>query len=786
MRKIEIPILGMTCASCALRIESNLKEIENIKDVKVNFSTERAEISIENDDFNLEKLKNEIEGLGYGILTSKVTFSVLGMSCINCAKKIEEEISKLFGVIKVNVNFAKEEVYVEYIPTLINIKDIQKVIGDLGYKVINNISLEKVLEAEREKELNTLKRRFLFSFILAIPVVLGSTVFSFNPFLLFVLTTPIQFYGGYLFYKNAVSSLKHKFFDMNVLVSIGTTASYLYSVLNTIFPSFLQDINANLDFYYDTSAVIITVVLLGRYLEKRAKERTSQAIKRLMSLKPEFALVKRGENYVEIPIEEILKGDIVLVKPSMRIPVDGEILEGISLIDESMLTGESVPKEKKLGDKVFAGTINISGVIKIIAEKIGEETFLARIIKLVEEAQNTKASIQRFVDKISNIFVPTVLIVALLTFVFWYLFGPFPSYKYALMTFVSVLVIACPCALGLATPTALVVGLGKGSEMGILIKGAEVLERVSRIDTVIFDKTGTLTYGKLKVKEIIPSGDYNQEEILNISGSLEKYSEHPIAKAIYEEFLSRGMKSLDVMDIKEIAGFGVEGKIGGSIYRIGKITDLEKVGEFSETAVGLYKENTLIGIILLEDELRKDAKEVISILKKQGFEVGMITGDREEVARKFKDILGLSFYIAEILPDGKLQKITELQNKGKKVAMIGDGINDAPSLVKADLGIAMGSGTDIAIESGDIILVNNDLKNVIRAIELSKATSRTIKWNLFWAFFYNVLGIPVAAGVLYPFWGILLNPMIAGISMGFSSVFVISNSLRLKSFRSSI
>lgn len=786
MKKVELPIVGMTCASCALRIENNLRKIENIKDVKVNFSTERAELTIEDKGMDLKLLKNEIEELGYEVLTYKTTFSVLGMSCVNCARKIEEEILRLFGVVTVNVNFAKEEVYVEYIPTLINIREIQKAVRELGYNVVNNTNFGEIVENEQKKELNTLKKRFLFSFILTIPVILGSTIFKFNPLILFILTTPVQFYGGYIFYKNAISSLKHKFFDMNVLVSIGTTASYLYSVFNTFFPSFFQDINVKLDFYYDTSAVIITFVLLGRYLEKRAKEKTSQSIKNLISLKPEYALVRRGDDYIEVSIEEILKGDIVLVKPSMRIPVDGEIIEGTSLIDESILTGESIPKEKKVGDKVFTGTININGAIKIIAEKIGEETFLARITKLVQEAQNTKASVQRFVDKVSNIFVPTVMIVALLTFVLWYLFGPSPSYKYALMTFISVLVIACPCALGLATPTALVVGLGKGSEMGILIKGAEVLERVNKIDTVIFDKTGTLTYGKLKVKKIIPLDGYSQGEILSISASLEKYSEHPIAKAIYEEFVSKNLELMEATDLKEIAGVGVEGKIGGSIYRVGKIENIERLEEFPGPTVGLYKSNKLIGIISLEDEVRDDAKEVVTRLKKQNYEVGMLTGDKKEIAEEIKSLLGLSFYIADVLPDEKLEKIAELQNEGKKVAMVGDGINDAPSLAKADLGIAMGSGTDIAIESGDIVLVNNDLRNVIRAIELSKATNRTIKWNLFWAFFYNVLGIPIAAGILYPFFGILLDPMIAGISMAFSSIFVVSNSLRLKGFKSSI
>lgn len=792
MKKIELPISGMSCASCALRIENALKEVGEITDIKVNFSLERAEITF-SDEINLKNIKKRIEDIGYGLITSKVQFPVLGMSCVNCAKKIERELLKTLGIIDVNVDFAQEKVFVEYIPTLISVKDIKKIVENLGYTlIIDDHGKEKTIEEAKEKELEDIKRRFLISTMLAVPVFLGSMVFKLNPVFLFLLTTPIQFYGGYPFYKNAYLAIKHKFFDMNTLVSLGTTSAYVYSVLSTFFPSIFSGTNIKPEVYYDSSAIIITFVLLGRFLEKRAKSKTSQAINRLLSLKPEVAFVKRGEDFVEILVEEILKGDIILIKPSMRIPVDGEIIEGTSYIDESMLTGESIPKEKKVGDEVYEGTININAVIKIKANRIGKETLLSKIIKKVEEAQNTKSSIQRIVDKVANIFVPSVLITALLTFIIWYIWGPFPSYKYALLSFVSVLVIACPCALGLATPTALIVGIGKGSEMGILINGAEVLEKVGRIDTVVFDKTGTLTYGRLKVKDVISLGNYSKTELLKVAGSLERFSEHPIAKAIFEELKAQNiLDTYEVENFVEYPGYGVEGSIGGSNYFVGKIEEFPE-GIFRDfdpsisNLVGVHKDGSLIGIIVLQDQIREEAKIVVEKLLRKGYVVGMITGDKKEIAEKISKDLGLSFYVSDVLPEDKAYKIEELQKEGRKVAMVGDGINDAPALARADLGIAMGSGTDIAIESGDIVLVNGDLRGVLRALELTEKTFKTIKWNLFWAFIYNVIGIPIASGALYPFFRVLLNPMFAGIAMAFSSVFVVTNSLRLKKFKASI
>ncbi|MEN2984157.1 MAG: heavy metal translocating P-type ATPase [Dictyoglomaceae bacterium] len=794
VRRLEIPISGMNCISCALNIEKALKNIEGIKEVKVNFSLEKVEF--EGDNIDIPKIKEKIESLGYSVPTLRINLPIIGMSCVSCARRIEDAIKNLDGILKGEVNFVKEEIYLEYIPSLISVKTIQKVIKDLGYEVLDpkKENLENEIELQKRNDLIDIKRRLFISLIFTIPVFLGSIFVKFSPLILFFLATPVQFYGGYRFYKSAISALKHKFANMDTLVSLGTTSAYFYSVLATFYPSFFTGTNISPELYYDTSTVIITFILLGRYLENKTKNKTFQAIKKLISLKPETAIVKRGENFEEILTEEVIKGDLILVKPSMRIPVDGEIIEGFSSIDESMLTGESVPKEKGRGDRVFAGTINLNGVLKIKAEKVGSDTVLSRIINLVEKAQSTKAPIQRLVDKIANIFVPTVLSLSLITFLLWYFFGPQPSYKYALITFVSVLVIACPCALGLATPTALVVGIGRSAQLGVLIKGAEILEKIDKVDTVIFDKTGTLTEGSLKLSDVIPLNNYKKREILEIAYSLEKFSEHPIAKRIVEEGERLNLESISLENIREIPGFGVEGIFNGRKYFIGKLEKIpynlknitDSLLKEAKTLIFLLEDEKIIGVISFQDKLKEEAKTVISKLKDMGYKVGVITGDNKSTAKIIAEELSVDFYFSEVLPEDKLEKIKELQEKGKKVAMVGDGINDAPALSQADIGIAVGSGTDIAIEAGDIVLTRNDLRGVIRALELSKRTFNTIKWNLFWAFIYNIIGIPISAGILYPFLGILLNPMIAGISMALSSVFVVSNSLRLRRFNPSI
>ncbi|HOP94167.1 MAG TPA: heavy metal translocating P-type ATPase [Dictyoglomaceae bacterium] len=793
-KKVELPISGMTCASCALRIENTLKELDGIQDVNVNLSLERAEILGE--DVNISEIKKKIEDIGYEVITSKAILPIIGMSCASCAKRIEDAVRNIDGVVKADVNFAKEELYLEYIPSLTSYKVVQKVIKDIGYEALEPKKevLENVEEKYRQKELKDIRRRFLISLIFTIPVFMGSMFLKFSPLLLFILATPVQIYGGYRFYKFAFSALRHKTTDMNTLVALGTTAAYLYSVFVTFYPSFFSGIGISPEVYYDTSTVIITFILLGRYLEAKAKSKTSQSIKKLISLKPMTTFVKRGENFIEISVDEVVKGDIVLVKPSERVPVDGRVVEGFSSVDESMLTGESIPVDKKIGDRVFAGTVNLNGVLKIEAEKVGVETTLSQIIRLVEEAQGSKAPIQRLVDKIASIFVPTVIAISITTFLIWYFFGPSPSFKYALVNFVSVLIIACPCALGLATPTALIVGVGKGAQMGILIRNAEVLEKTNKVDTVIFDKTGTLTYGKLILKDVIPLDEIDKDRILEIAYSLERFSEHPIAKAIVEDVEKLGISPLPVNNIKEIPGKGLEGSLEDKKYFVGRYDGFEKrIKEISEslineakTVVMVSEDMKPIGLLSFQDELKEEAKDVVKKLKSMKYEVGMITGDNFISAKIIAEKLGLSYFFAEVLPEDKVNKVKELQNRGKKIAMVGDGINDAPALSQADLSIAIGSGTDVAIEVSDIILMGGDLKGVVRALELSQKTLNTIKGNLFWAFVYNVIGMPIAAGVLYPFIGLLLNPMIAGISMAFSSVFVVFNSLRLTRFRASM
>ncbi|HOJ92070.1 MAG TPA: heavy metal translocating P-type ATPase [Dictyoglomaceae bacterium] len=793
-KKVELPISGMTCASCALRIENALKELDGIQDVNVNLSLERAEILGE--DVNISEIKKRIEDIGYEVITSKAILPIVGMSCASCAKRIEDAVRNIDGVVKADVNFAKEELYIEYIPSLTSYKVVQKVIKNIGYEALEpkKEGLEDVEEKYRQKELKDIERRFLISLIFTMPVFVGSMFLKFSPLLLFILATPVQIYGGYRFYKFAFSALRHKTTDMNTLVALGTTAAYLYSVLVTFYPSFFSGMGISPEVYYDTSTVIITFILLGRYLEAKAKSKTSQSIKNLISLKPMTTFVKRGEEFIEISVDEVVKGDIILIKPSERVPVDGKVIEGFSSVDESMLTGESIPVDKKIGDRVFAGTVNLNGVLKIEAEKVGAETTLSQIIRLVEEAQGSKAPIQRLVDKIASIFVPTVITISITTFLIWYFFGPSPSFKYALVNFVSVLIIACPCALGLATPTALIVGVGKGAQMGILIRNAEVLEKTNKIDTVIFDKTGTLTYGKLMLKDVIPLDEIDKDRILEIAYSLERFSEHPIAKAIVEDVKKLGISPLPINNIKEIPGKGLEGYLEDKKYFVGKYNGFEeKIKEISEslineakTVVMVSEDTKPIGFLSFQDELKEEAKEVVEKLKVMGYEVGIITGDNFISAKRIAEKLGFSYFFAEVLPEDKVNKVKELQNHGKKVAMVGDGINDAPVLSQADLSIAIGSGTDVAIEVSDIILMSGDLKGVVRALELSQKTLNTIKGNLFWAFIYNVIGIPIAAGVLYPFIGILLNPMIAGISMAFSSVFVVSNSLRLRGFKASM
>ncbi|MEM2772389.1 MAG: copper-translocating P-type ATPase, partial [Candidatus Pacearchaeota archaeon] len=681
--------------------------------------------------------------------------------------------------------------------------EINNVIEQLGYKVIKEVDheAEKAVDRQkevREKEIRTLKSLFIFSLLLSIPIFLIAMPFEwlnieipYKNIILLLLATPVQFIVGYRFYRGAFLALKAKTANMDTLIAIGTSAAYFYSLFVVLFPNILGE-----NVYFETSAIIITFIILGKWLEAVTKGKASEAIKKLIGLQPKNATVIRNGKEIQIPIEDVVVGDIVIVKPGQKIPVDGIVIDGISSVDESMITGESMPVEKKKGDIVIGGTINKHGSFKFKATKVGKDTVLNQIIKLVEEAQGSKAPIQRLADKVSGYFVPTVIIIAVLAFIIWY-FVVGQSFVFSLSIFIAVLIIACPCALGLATPTAILVGTGKGAENGILIKSAEVLENAHKLTTIVFDKTGTLTEGKPVVTDILAVGKLDKKEILKYAAISEKKSEHPLADAIIKKAKEEKIKIPDAKFFKAIPGHGIIAKYNKNEILFGnrnlmkkhkikietfeeKISNLESEGK---TVMILAVNRRVVGLIAVADTLKKFSKEAVQKLHKMGKEVIMITGDNKRTANAIAMQLGIDYVLAEVLPEDKEKEISKLQKKGKIVAMVGDGINDAPALAKADIGIAIGAGTDVALETGQIVLVKNDLRDVVTAIDLSNYTIKKIKQNLFWAFFYNSIGIPVAAGLLYPFTGFLLNPIIAGIAMAFSSVSVVLNSLLMKRYK---
>lgn len=727
-----------------------------------------------------------VTNTGYKASMDRVRLDIEGMTCSACAARVEKALKKVQGIGEVNVNIATNKATVEYLSSDVDVSDMKKAVEKAGYsaKEEEKIDVDKQ-KKERENEIKKLKTLFIVSTILSLPLLSAmfvdmagfDTILS-NGWFQFALATPVQFIIGWRFYKGAYHALKGGGANMDVLVAMGTSAAYFYSIY-----MLLADMN---HFYFESSAVIITLIVLGKLMEAIAKGKTSEAMKKLMGLQAKTAKVIRDGEEKDIPVEEVEVGEIIIVRPGEKIPVDGQIVEGKSTIDESMLTGESIPVEKAMGEEVIGATINKHGTFKFKATKVGKDTALSQIIKMVEEAQGSKAPVQRLADKVSGIFVPIVVVVAIVTFAIWFLVTG--EINPAILAAVSVLVIACPCALGLATPTAIMVGTGKGAENGILIKGGEHLEKAEKIDTIIFDKTGTITKGKPEVTDIL-TFDIEKEEVLRISASAEKSSEHPLAEAIVNDAKAKEITLSDVSDFNAIPGHGIYSTFEGSEIYLGNRrlmkkenvdiseadSEIERLENEGKTAMILAIDKKLKGIIAVADTIKESSKEAIDELKDMGIEVYMITGDNKRTAQAIAREVDIDHVIAEVLPEDKAANVEKIQAQGKKVAMVGDGINDAPALAQANIGFAIGTGTDVAIEAADITLMRGDLKEIVTAIKLSKKTMKTIKQNLFWAFGYNTLGIPIAALGL-------LNPMIAGAAMAFSSVSVLTNSLRLKKF----
>lgn len=734
----------------------------------------------------------------------KKTYPIKGMHCASCVRVIERSLKRTPGVQDAVVNLATEKATVTYDSDVCKEEQIASAVSNVGYKVVTeheSIS-EDQEKIEKAKELKTLRNKVGVSLFLGGLILWGSFPglmntapwFLKNFWVQLLLATPVQFWAGWDFYRATIPALKHRTANMDTLVALGTTVAFLYSAFVTFFPSVVMGLGLEVMPYFDVATIVIGLILLGRYFEARAKGQTSEAIKKLIGLQAKTARVIRDGKEVDIPIEQVAIGDVIRVRPGEKIPVDGILLEGESAVDESMITGESIPVEKQKGDTVVGATMNKTGTFTYKASKIGQDTMLAQIIKLVQEAQGSKAPIQRIADVISSYFVPIVIMLAIATFAVWYVFGSSPALLFALLNTVAVLIIACPCAMGLATPTAIMVGTGLGAERGILIKDAESLEIAHKVNTIIFDKTGTLTKGKPEVTDIIPVGKVSKDEVLKLSSSIEKGSEHSLAEAILKKAEEENVNMIAVSKFKAVAGHGVEGVIDNKQVYFGNrrlmerekismdlfIERIEKLEREGKTVMLLGVNKNLVGLIAVADTIKESAREGVEALKKKGIEVVMITGDNTRTANAIASKLGIKRVLAEVLPDQKEAEVKKIQAEGKVVAMVGDGINDAPALAAADVGIAMGTGTDVAIEAADITLINKDLKSVASAIELSRKTMRTIRMNLFWAFGYNILLIPVAMGVLYPLWGILLSPIFASVAMATSSISVVSNSLLLK------
>ncbi|MGK9431493.1 copper-exporting P-type ATPase CopA [Bacillus atrophaeus] len=796
-KEIALQVSGMTCAACASRIEKGLKRMDGVADAHVNLALETSNVTYNPSETGAAAIKEKIEKLGYGVVTEKAEFQIAGMTCAACANRIEKRLNKTEGVSSAPVNFALETVAVEYNPKEVTINDLKETVAKLGYQLEQKGEADGETESPQKKEQRKQTVRLIFSAILSFPLLWAMVShFSFtsfiwvpdifmNPWMQFALATPVQFVIGWPFYTGAYKALRNKSANMDVLVALGTTAAYVYSLYLTIQS---LDAHGHTDgLYYETSAILLTLILLGKRFEAKAKGRSSDAIKKLMKLQAKTATVVRNGQEQVIPIEDVMTGDLVYVKPGERIPVDGEVTEGRSAVDESMITGESIPVDKSPGDSVTGATMNANGFLKIKAVNVGKDTALSQIIRVVEEAQGSKAPIQRLADQISGIFVPIVLGIAVITFLIWYFWAAPGDVGEAISKLIAVLVIACPCALGLATPTSIMAGSGRSAEFGILFKGGEHLEKTHRLDTIVLDKTGTVTNGKPVLTDAVAADGFEETELLRLAAAAETGSEHPLGEAIAAGVKEKGIDIPKLTRFEAKIGAGVSAEAAGKTILVGSRRLMESEGVQHEALLsqmsaleGEGKTVMLVsvdgepaGLIAVADTIKETSREAVKRLMSMGLEVIMMTGDNRKTAEAIAKEAGITRVIAEVRPEQKAEEISRLQQTGSRVAMVGDGINDAPALATADIGMAIGTGTDIAMETADITLIRGDLNSIADAIRMSRLTMKNIKQNLFWALGYNTLGIPIAA---FGF----LAPWVAGAAMAFSSVSVVLNALRLQ------
>jgi Cu+-exporting ATPase len=802
---VRLPVTGMTCANCAANIERNVKKLPGVKDANVNFASEEASVTIDPEAVQVDDLIERIESAGFGVAKTRVELPVTGMTCANCAANIERALNrKVPGVVNASVNFATERASVEYLPSMTDLDEIIAAVEKAGYGAVRpqEEEIEDAEAAARRAEIQDQTRKFLAGVLFAAPLFFLSMgrdfgllgAWSHAPWvnwLFWALATPVQFYTGWDYYTGGWKSLRNGSANMDVLVAMGSSVAYFYSLALLVYPPLGEHV------YFETSAVIITLIKLGKMLEARTKGRTGGAIRKLMGLRPKTATVVRDGRETPVPIERIQVGDVILVRPGESVPVDGEVREGASSVDESMLTGEPLPVDKGPGDEITGGTINKEGLLKFRATRVGRDTALARIIRMVREAQGSKAPIQALADRVAAVFVPGVIGIALVTFAIWWIVGE--AFVPSMIRLVAVLVIACPCALGLATPTAIMAGMGKGAERGILFKSSEALETAAGLDTIVLDKTGTLTRGEPAVVDVVGTGRLTDEdEVLRLAATVERGSEHPLGKAVVREASKRGIDPAEPEDFLASSGAGVRARVEGKRMSVGRPewieesgTDLSGLGPRiqalqgqGKTVMVLTADGEAAGLVAVADTLKPESRQAVEELHDLGLRVAMLTGDNEQTARAIAQEAGIDEIAANVRPEDKSSRVQAFQEEGRKVGMVGDGINDAPALARADVGLAIGTGTDVAIETGGVILASGDLTGVPRALNLSRSTMRTIRQNLFWAFAYNVALIPIAAGVLNPFESLplllrQLHPILAALAMAVSSITVVSNSLRL-------